>query len=140
MSADNKNLPHKFSNADRATTTFKLRASHEIKVLEEIRPRVYKVRGIAESKLTAKKLLENSNSLRCAVKMCDGTFHVVHSELQEVLEKNRQSAKNGFVNELLGIFPKEARSTRFLLFHPENSESAFLLGDVETALKMLAGK
>ena len=72
--------------------------------------------------------------------MCDGTFHVVHSELQEVLEKNRQSAKNGFVNELLGIFPKEARSTRFLLFHPENSESAFLLGDVETALKMLAGK
>ncbi len=111
-----------------------------IMVLEEVTPKVYKVLGIAETKLNAKKLLEKPDRLRCAVKMCDGSFHVVHSELQEVLEQNKQLVKNGFVSEILQIFPKESRNTRFLVFHPENSQNAFLLGDVESAVKRFSSK
>ena len=106
-----------------------------------IKPKVYKTKkSFNSAKLNPKKILEDCKRLKCAVKMCDGSYHVVNSDLQEVLEQNKQLVKNGFVNELLGIFPKEARGSRFLVFHPENSESAFLLGDVETTLKMLAGK
>lgn len=115
-------------------------SADEIKVLEEVKPKVYKVKGISETKLNVKKLLEKPNNLRCAVKMCDGSFHVVHSELQEVLQNNKQLAKNGFANDILQIFPKESRSTRFLVFHPDKSADAFLLGDVESAVKRFSSK
>lgn len=116
---------------------------NDIKVLEEVRPKIYKVKGISENtNLNSKKLLENPDWLRCTIKVCDGSYHIINSELKELLEKNKGLVKKGFYTEIVAsVCPSESmRSHRFIIWHPKDSDIAYLLGDVETALKKLANK
>ena len=109
----------------------------EIRALEEIKPKVYKARGIVSMDISA-GILSKKSALKCAIKMCDGSFHLVNSELQEALEKNKELVKAGHYDEILQAIPKEARSSRFVVW--QKDAEAYLLGDIETALKKLSGK
>ncbi len=114
----------------------------EIKILELVKPGIYKPKKLANgAALEPKEIMKQASSIVLAVRACDGMFYRVNSDIAETLEKNAGLLKKGYTNAILSeIMPIEGvHGSRFVIFHPRNAaDQAFLLGDVPTALKRLA--
>ncbi len=112
----------------------------EIKILEPVRPGVYKTKKLADStSLKPKDILKQSDNIVLAVRACDGMFHRVNSDIADTLARGagilRKSHTNGILAEAMAT--DSIHGSRFVIFHPKNAGSAFLLGDVQTTLKKL---
>ncbi len=99
------------------------------KILEQVTPKIFRAVKFFDSKLDKKKILSAPEKLACAVKSCDGTYHVVYSEIPASL-KNTKSSK------VLAGLPAVVREQRFLIWL--NKGELILLGNMGEALKLLA--
>ena len=91
--------------------------------------------------LKSKDMLGQPKSFHLAIKAADGCYHKVYSEISQVIEKDREllaKSKSGGVVKAVMNEDENIHGQRFVIFHPKNSENAFLLGDVATALKKLS--
>ncbi|MEM4247924.1 MAG: hypothetical protein QXH80_01540 [Candidatus Nanoarchaeia archaeon] len=93
--------------------------------------------------LKSKDMLAQPDSFHLAVKAADGCYHKVYSEISQVIEKDREllakSKSDGIIKAVMSE-DENIHGRRFVIFHPKNSENAFLLGDIATALKKLSHK
>ena len=99
------------------------------KILEQVRPKVFRTIKFFESKLDKKKILSAPEKLACAVRSCDGTYHVVYSDIPESLKKTKSS-------KVLADLSPVVRKQRFLIWM--NKAEPLLLGNMGEALKLLA--
>ena len=93
--------------------------------------------------LKPKAMLEQPDSFHLTIRTADGNYHKVYSEISQVIEKDRELIAKGKSAGVVTSLVKEDESLhgqRFVVFHPKNSEKAFLLGNVATALKKLSCK
>ncbi|MBI2041163.1 MAG: hypothetical protein HYT16_03595 [DPANN group archaeon] len=119
----------------------KVNVFSEVKILEQVRPGVYKAKKLADSTvLKSKEVIKQASSVILAARACDGMFYRVNSDLAEALSKNTNLLRKGYVSAI----PEEAlplngiHGSRFVIFHPKSAtDQAFLLGDVQTALRRL---
>lgn len=110
--------------------------------LEAIGFKVYKAQKLSDGLVDLKPndLLEKPKKFMLAAKSCDGTYHSVNSHIAELLKKKKELIKKGIIGELVSaLSPDETiHGQRFVIFNP-SSKVAYLLGDVVTAMKKLAG-
>lgn len=93
--------------------------------------------------LKPKEMLEQPDSFHLTIKTADGNYHKVYSEISQAIEKDRELLAKGKSEGVVSSLMKEDENIhgqRFVVFHPKNSEKAFLLGNVATALKKLSCK
>lgn len=113
----------------------------EVIALETIGLRIYKAQKLSDGlvDLKSKDLLEKPKKFMLAAKSCDGTYHSVNSDIAELLKKKKELIKKGIIGEIVSaLIPDETiHGQRFIVFNP-TSKTAYLLGDVVTAMKKLA--
>ena len=113
--------------------------SIELYPLQEIKSRVYKIQKLTEPvKIRRKELLENSKKLNLAAKFCDSTYHLVNSDISEILSKKKGMLTKTLIADLLTeLVPEESiHGQRFVIL--KKGKQAFLLGDTLTALRKLS--
>jgi len=98
------------------------------------------IREFDSSKIDAAKFLQNLNGFVLAARSCDGTYHTVYSEIREILSKHADALKKGSFLEALDEidYADSVHGQRFVIHR--TGESTYLLGDVISAMKQLAGR
>ncbi|MBI4095721.1 MAG: hypothetical protein HY438_02575 [DPANN group archaeon] len=112
----------------------------EVKVLDQVKPGIYKTKKLADGvSLKSKEVIKQASSVILAARACDGMFYRINSDIAETLSKNADLLKKGYINAVLeeALPLNGVHGSRFVIFHPKNTDQAFLLGDVQTALKKL---
>ncbi len=84
--------------------------------------------------------LDQPENFKLASKSCDGSIHLVNSEIADVLVFHRENIRKGKVGDAIReLTPMDPiHGDRLVLFLKDGE--AFLLGNVESALLALAGK
>ena len=112
-----------------------------IKILESTKHGVYRPKKLADKiPIKSDDVLKQADNLLIAVKACDGAFYRVNSDISSLVKQNSKLLKAGHINTIVDeLAPADSQhGSRFVIFHPKNSEAAFLLGEVQEALKSLA--
>lgn len=110
----------------------------EIMALNKIADSVFKKKGHALAPINPKEWVNHPEQFKLAIRCCDSTFHVVNSDISDVVRGgiSRNDIKLA-INALAPIDPIHGQ--RFVIFEENPSGVAFLLGTVEDAIMMLAG-
>ncbi|MBD3263332.1 hypothetical protein GF374_03055 [Candidatus Woesearchaeota archaeon] len=110
--------------------------------LESVGSKVFKAQKLSHGlkQLERDNLLKKTNKFILAAKSCNGTYHSVNSDISKLIKKKKQLINKGIINEFINaLSPDEAvHGQRFIIFN-KNKNKAYLLGDVITAMKKLAG-
>jgi len=110
--------------------------------LDTIGLNVYRAQKLADGlvDLKQKDLLDKPKKFMLAAKSCDGTYHSVNSEISELIKKKKAQIIKGIIGGLVSaLSPDETvHGSRFIIFSLKKNQ-AFLLGDVVSAMKKLAG-
>jgi len=111
-------------------------------ILETLDSNAYRAQKLADGlvELKQKDLLEKPKNFVLAAKSCDGTYHSVNSEISGLIKKKKTLIKKGIIGELVSaLSPDETiHGSRFIIYNLRKNK-AFLLGDVVSAIKKLAG-
>jgi len=114
----------------------------EVIILESIGSKVYKAQKLADGlvNLNNQEMLSQPKRFLLAAKSCDGTYHSVNSDIASLLKKKKELIKKGIIGEIISaLSPDETiHGQRFVIFNPKKSKTAYLLGDVISAVKKLA--
>jgi len=110
--------------------------------LDVLGKKVYRAQKLSFANgLKSSDMLAQPNAFLMAIKTADGNYHSVYSEISDTIKKDKDLIAKGKVDGVVTNLMKEDESMhgqRFVIFHPERSEKAYLLGDVATALKKLS--
>ena len=110
--------------------------------LDVLGKKVYRAQKLSFANgLKSAEMLAQPSAFSMAIKTADGNYHSVYSEISDVVKKDKDLIAKGKVAVVVTDLMKEDESMhgqRFVIFHPERSEKAYLLGDVATALKKLS--
>jgi hypothetical protein len=110
-----------------------------VRPLKVLRERVFRIKKLSEDKLyNTDYLLNNANNLLLAIKVCDGSFHGVNSEINELVKKKIVLIKKGMPEDVYKVLsPDEAvHGQRYILF--KDKKDYYFLGDVSSVLKRLS--
>ena len=110
----------------------------EIIELSKVDDSVYQKNGHALASLKLKELVHRPEWFKLAIRCCDGTYHLVNSEIAEVVRGGiARSEVKLAINALIPIEPIHGR--RYVIFEETSTGKAYLLGTVENTIVMLAG-
>lgn len=102
-------------------------------MLSKVSDGIFNKKGNALVKSKIKEWIKKPMQFRLATKCCDGSYHVVNSEVTSILEigVSRNDVKKA-INILAPVDPIHGR--RYMIFEENPTGVAYLLGTVERAI------
>lgn len=80
------------------------------------------------------------DGLKLATKVCDGSLHLVHSEISQILKENKGLFRVRPPALMPQIVPdSDIHGKRYIIYFDKKTGRSYLLGDVFSALKQLNG-
>ena len=85
-------------------------------------------------------MLGNPDGFLLAARSCDGSYHSVHSNINELFKQNAPQIRKGLFSAILKTldYDEDSHGKRFLIYKKGNK--AYLVGDVMSALKRMSGR
>tara|TARA_Y100000310_G_scaffold276757_1_gene294141 strand:- start:802 stop:1140 length:339 start_codon:yes stop_codon:yes gene_type:complete len=110
----------------------------EVTELSKQAHNVFKKRGHLLAPIKPREWVHQPDQFRLAIRCCDGTYHVVNSDIADIVRGGitRTEVKLA-INALAPMDPIHGQ--RFVIFERNPTGEAYLLGPVENAIMMLAG-
>jgi len=110
----------------------------EIIELSRAEASVFRKNGHARAAVSPRNWVFHPEGFKLAIRCCDGSYHVVNSEVSEIVRGGiARSEIKLAINALAPMDPIHGK--RYVVFEERPSGKVFLLGSVEEAVVMLAG-